>query len=125
MGFTVDVSLTGIYGTEIGWGPAPSAAESNVPPGSPNPGPQQPASGPTPPVAPPSLLDMAASFTASMARFAASGFRRVDAATYRARVDQCAGCAYRQGTRCQVCGCFVDKKAWLPHEDCPIGRWPV
>ncbi|MEE3219699.1 MAG: hypothetical protein VX257_05520 [Planctomycetota bacterium] len=24
-----------------------------------------------------------------------------------------------------MCGCFTDLKAKMPHEDCPIGKWPA
>lgn len=77
------------------------------------------------PVASPTLLGMAASMTRSMAKFAASGFKTVDEATHQVRTEQCLGCAHHNGSRCQVCGCFFDKKARLPHEDCPIGKWPA
>ncbi len=78
-----------------------------------------------PDVQPASLTGMAASFTKSMVKFAASGFQTVDQEIHDARTTVCAGCKYADGTRCNLCGCFIDKKAWLPHEDCPIGRWPV
>jgi hypothetical protein len=73
----------------------------------------------------PSLLGMATSLAGSMARFAASGFKRVDEQSHRLRLGRCAPCEYRQDARCTFCGCFVAKKAWLPHEDCPLGRWPT
>lgn len=73
----------------------------------------------------PSLLGMAASAAKSAAKFAASGFKTVAPETHRLRVQQCAECQYHGGSRCSVCGCFFDKKAWLPHEDCPIGKWAV
>ena len=73
----------------------------------------------------PSFLGMAASFAGSMAKFAASGFKRVDEQSHRLRMAQCKPCEHRRRTRCDCCGCFIAKKAWLPHEDCPIGRWPL
>jgi hypothetical protein len=73
---------------------------------------------------PPSFLGLAASFAGSMAKFAASGFKRVNQQTHTLRMSRCQLCEYRRQTRCTCCGCFVAKKAWLPHEDCPIGRWP-
>ena len=79
---------------------------------------------PAPP-APPGVLGMAASFATSMAKFAAGGFKTVDPGVHRVRVEQCGPCEHRRESRCQLCGCFIDKKAWLPHEDCPIGRWPA
>jgi hypothetical protein len=74
---------------------------------------------------PKSLLAAAASFAGSMTKFAASGFKRVDENCHGVRVGQCEPCEYRQKTQCTLCRCFIDKKAWLPHEDCPIGRWPA
>ncbi len=78
-----------------------------------------------PGISPPSALDMAASFAGSMAKLAASGFKLVDEQTQRLRVGQCKPCPYRWENRCAICGCFFAKKAWLPQEDCPIGRWTV
>ena len=76
-------------------------------------------------VFPPTVLGMAASLAGCMAKFAASGFKRVDEQSHRQRVGQCEPCSYRRQNRCMLCGCFFAKKAWLPHEDCPIGRWRV
>ena len=60
-----------------------------------------------------------------MARFAASGFKTVDRESHELRVDACGRCPKRRGNRCLLCGCFFAKKAWLPHEDCPMGKWPA
>ena len=78
-----------------------------------------------PDVSPPTVLGIAASFAGSMAKFAASGFKRVDEQSHRLRVGQCEPCQYRKENRCLLCECFFAKKAWLPHEDCPIGRWTI
>lgn len=72
----------------------------------------------------PNILGMAVSAARSMSKFAATGFRRVAPETHAVRVAECHECQYRQGSQCTLCGCFADKKAWIPHEDCPIGRWP-
>jgi hypothetical protein len=74
---------------------------------------------------PASFLKATASFAQSMAKFAASGFKVVDEKSHSLRMNHCNPCEYRQNTRCTLCWCFIDKKAWLPHEDCPIGRWPA
>jgi len=73
---------------------------------------------------PSSAVRAAVSFAASMARFAASGFKTVDEPLYQLRMSHCRSCEYRKDSQCSLCRCFIDKKAWLPHEDCPIGRWP-
>ena len=75
--------------------------------------------------APSSLIGAAASFAASMARFAASGFKTVDESLHQLRMRCCKQCQYLSDTQCSLCRCFIAKKAWLPHEDCPIGRWPT
>lgn len=76
------------------------------------------------PASGPNFVGMAVSAALAMARFTASGFKTVPAPTHEARLKQCTDCVHRDGTRCKLCGCFTDKKAWLPHEDCPIGKWP-
>ncbi len=75
--------------------------------------------------APRSLVGAAVSLAASMARFAASGFKTVDESLHQLRMSHCSPCEYRRDTQCSLCRCFIAKKAWLPHEDCPIGRWPT
>jgi hypothetical protein len=77
---------------------------------------------------------------AALARWAASGFERVDQATYDQRLATCQACEYlssppktalyrlivpSQETRtvCGLCGCDVTRKAWLATERCPDGRW--
>jgi hypothetical protein len=72
---------------------------------------------------PTSLVGAASSFAASMARFVASGFKMVEQSLYDLRMDHCQVCAYRRESQCSLCRCFVAKKAWLPHEDCPVERW--
>ncbi len=73
----------------------------------------------------PSFLKMAYSLTKSMARFAASGFKTVSREANQERLEVCAQCEHHTGIRCKLCGCFTAQKAWLPHEHCPINKWPV
>jgi hypothetical protein len=75
--------------------------------------------------APRSLVGAAAAFAGSMAKFAASGFKTVDDTLHQLRMNHCQPCEYRHDSQCSLCRCFIAKKAWLPHEDCPIGRWPT
>ena len=77
------------------------------------------------PVQPPSIWRMAATATAAAAQYAASGFRVVPEETQQARLKACEGCVQRQENICRVCGCYLDKKTWLPFEDCPLGKWPI
>jgi tetratricopeptide (TPR) repeat protein len=73
----------------------------------------------------PGLLRMAISAAKSMAKFLGSGCQTVSAATHKHRLDACAPCEHHTGVRCKICGCFTEMKAWLPHEECPIGKWPA
>jgi tetratricopeptide (TPR) repeat protein len=87
------------------------------PPG-PGPGPQQPESGP-------GVLQMAISAVKSMARFIGSGAKTLAPASREKRLRTCARCEHHTGVRCKLCGCFTTVKTWMPHEKCPIGKWPV
>ena len=73
----------------------------------------------------PSFLKMAYSLSRSMARFAASGFKTVSREANQERLKVCSQCEQHTGIRCKLCGCFTAQKAWLPHEHCPINKWPV
>ena len=71
-----------------------------------------------------SVLHMAISAVKSMAWFLAAGAKVVGEATYHRRLGACAPCPHHTGLRCKVCGCFTSIKARLPHEKCPLGKWP-
>jgi tetratricopeptide (TPR) repeat protein len=72
----------------------------------------------------PGLLRMAYSAAKSMAKFVGSGLKAVPAATQQKRLQSCGQCAHHTGVRCKLCGCFTSVKARLPHETCPLGKWP-
>lgn len=72
----------------------------------------------------PGLLRMAFTAAQAMARFVGSGFQTTDPALRARRLQTCASCEHHTGLRCRACGCFTDAKARLPHEDCPLGKWP-
>ena len=55
-----------------------------------------------------SLVGVAISLAASMARFAASGFKTVDEPLHELRVSHCEACEYRRETQCSLCRCFVE-----------------
>ncbi len=75
-----------------------------------------PASGPGP-------LKMAVSAGKAMAAFLGSGLAKVSPDVRRERLAICSGCEHHTGLRCRLCGCFTAAKTWLPHEECPVGRW--
>jgi len=74
---------------------------------------------------PPSIWRMAATAAQAATQFVASGFQTVPPECQQKRLQVCEGCKFKQENVCQVCGCYLDKKAWLPFEDCPLGKWPV
>lgn len=71
----------------------------------------------------PALLRMAFTAAKSLSKFLGSGLKTVPAATQQKRLGTCATCEHHTGVRCKLCGCFTSVKAWLPHENCPIGKW--
>jgi hypothetical protein len=72
----------------------------------------------------PGAMRMAFSAVKSMAKFVGSGMKTVPKAAYQRRLQTCNTCEHHTGVRCKLCGCFTSVKAWLPHEHCPIGKWP-
>src|SRR5262249_31924583 len=72
----------------------------------------------------PGVMRMAFSAVKSMAKFVGSGMKTVPKAAYQRRLQTCTPCEHHTGVRCKLCGCFTSVKAWLPHEHCPIGKWP-
>jgi tetratricopeptide (TPR) repeat protein len=73
----------------------------------------------------PGLLRMALSAAKSATRFLGSGLKTVAAETQQKRLRTCQGCEHHTGLRCRVCGCFTNIKTRMPHEACPIGKWPI
>ncbi len=73
----------------------------------------------------PGLLRMAISVAKSVAKQVGCGLKTVSPQTYQRRVQTCAGCEHFTGVRCRVCGCFTQIKARLPHERCPLEKWPA
>jgi tetratricopeptide (TPR) repeat protein len=106
---------TGETDRELARAPAGSGGEIVIGAWSPQP---EPARGP-------GLLRMAFSAAKSMAKFLMAGLKTVPAAERQRRLLKCATCAQHTGMRCRVCGCFTGAKAWLAHEQCPLGKWPV
>lgn len=72
----------------------------------------------------PSIPQMIANFGASMAKWAASGFRTVPQATFERRLATCSTCEQWDGARlrCRKCGC-KQIKLHLATERCPLGKW--
>lgn len=72
---------------------------------------------------------MAVSAAKAAARFAFSGFKTVDDATYQKRWQACLACEHllaaekEEHRRCALCGCFMKFKTKLPAEKCRAGKW--
>lgn len=56
--------------------------------------------------------------------FLTSGCEKVQPAVRTTRFDACLNCDKLQcSMRCEICGCWVRIKTWLPRESCPIEKW--
>lgn len=71
----------------------------------------------------PSTITMAANFAKAVAKHAADGLGQVDTETLRQRLEVCTLCEFRNGDRCSICGCPVEKKAAWRTESCPVVKW--
>lgn len=73
-------------------------------------------------------MGMAKKLAGSMGQWARSGFAKVSGETYLKRMEICRGCEFWEENarlgygKCLKCGCGKGKQ-WLPHEQCPIGKW--
>jgi tetratricopeptide (TPR) repeat protein len=72
----------------------------------------------------PGPLRMAFAALKSMARFVGSGMKTLPPQARTERLATCTACPHHTGVRCRLCGCFTAVKTWLPHERCPIEKWP-
>jgi len=67
---------------------------------------------------------MALSVAKAMGKYIGSGLQTVPPSVQQQRLQICAGCEHHTGVPCKLCGCFTSVKTWLPHETCPLGKWP-
>lgn len=102
--------------------PAPSFGGSMTASAATAPPPRSPAADPSVQVSRP--LQMAISAAKALGKFVGSGLKTVDSATVQSRLQICSTCEHHTGLRCRVCGCFTTAKAHLPHESCPLAKWP-
>ena len=65
-------------------------------------------------------------FTKALKEHVVDGVKHVSEEEYKARLEQCDQCIYRDNNHClhASCGCNLSHKAKWRSEDCPIGRWP-
>ena len=74
---------------------------------------------------PPSFLEMAKTFTSSVADFIKKGAPIVSKPVYVNRLATCNSCEYliRKSMRCKSCGCLLQTKARMETAHCPLGKW--
>lgn len=72
----------------------------------------------------PSKLKMAANLAKAVTKYVASGAENVTTEQLEARLDVCNMCEFRNDSQCSICGCFIEKKAAMKTEDCPMAFWP-
>lgn len=71
----------------------------------------------------PSLFDMGRTFLSSTARYVMGGAKTVSKEEYDERMAICNSCEHRDGFRCILCTCRLDKKCARSTEECPIKKW--
>ncbi len=71
----------------------------------------------------PGKIEMATNFAKSLKEHVSDGMKTVDTEELTRRLEICSICPQRNGQRCSVCGCPVDKKAAWKEQSCPIGKW--
>jgi len=72
----------------------------------------------------PSKLKMATNLAKAISTHVVTGGETTNAKDYKARLQACNLCDQRVDSQCAACGCFVDKKASLQSQNCPLARWP-
>ncbi len=70
-----------------------------------------------------SAVKVAASFTKSMAVWAASGMKVMSKAEHAKRYATCCTCEHMVGHMCTRCTCLAYAKTKLATEKCPVGKW--
>lgn len=52
-----------------------------------------------------------------------SGFESVSNEEHERRISICKACEHFDGSRCDICGCFMIVKAKMAVAECPVGKW--
>lgn len=73
----------------------------------------------------PSVITMAGNFATAVAQHVASGAKNSTPELLQLRLEQCSVCDQRRDNRCTICGCYVEQKAAMQSQQCPIGKWPM
>ena len=72
----------------------------------------------------PGLLRKAVGVARALYNYIGSGMKTVSPEIRNRRLEICGQCEHHTGVRCRLCGCFTQVKSWLPHEGCPVRKWP-
>jgi tetratricopeptide (TPR) repeat protein len=73
----------------------------------------------------PSVAQLGLTATKALATFIGSGLKMVSEEVRQERLQICATCEHHTGMRCRLCSCFTSAKTRLPHQECPIQKWPA
>lgn len=73
----------------------------------------------------PTVLQTVKNATKAIIKSASTGFSTVPESIRKDRVTICEGCPelLTENRRCSVCSCFVDIKASVASEACPLKKW--
>lgn len=72
----------------------------------------------------PVLKEQVKGLVKTLSKFARSGFKTVDEALQKQRLDICIGCEeITSNFRCSRCGCFMSVKSRIQIATCPLGKW--
>ena len=77
-----------------------------------------------PPVPPLMSWKSVKTFGTAVGKYLASGLENVTKEQYEERLNICSLCPNRVEGRCSICTCFLEEKAKMKTEDCPIVLWP-
>lgn len=71
----------------------------------------------------PPATTMAGNLGKALVGFVSDGGQLATAEELERRLLVCSTCEHRRNTRCAVCGCFLDAKAKMRAQECPLGYW--
>lgn len=72
----------------------------------------------------PKASTMAGNLGKALAGYVGGGMQHATADQVEQRLLVCSACPHRRNTRCSACGCFLEAKAKMRGQDCPLGYWP-
>lgn len=73
----------------------------------------------------PGLIRSGLNLAAAIAKYIAAGCPRVTEQIYTERLTICGECNLCRRGKCLNCGCYVERKAKMATEACPLAKWPA